>query len=554
MFNQSHKRKGGDVCAIFVHAGAGYHNLENEPIHLKACADAAKAGMAVLRTGGSAVDAVEMAVKVLEDREITNAGYGSNLTMDGTVECDATIVDHLGRSGAVGAVSRKSEMRRILDIFRSSALPGLCAANHDWPEIRNPISLARLVLEQTLSPLSLNRVAPNLLVAQGATDFAFEKRMAVHPHDMLISPGARERWQRWKQDIINAMDQSNHPSGGYSMDEEEVARDYEYEERTRQRMRKEHTLQMEQDRLRSRRHMSFSTPDSPASSFSLPAAESPEPPGAPVHIRQYTDSPTQFEGVRGVIGIGYGPLADAPISPYSPPDLDQGLMESYIISERGPQMGEELRGRDRKARSSLIRSDGSSDSEMWSSANTTLELPPASPSPPPFAALHTPLPPSPPEELEISSPSPPTDINNGTTGLVLPPPYGPANIVPLGSSTRGNSEDHITDTVGVVAIDSWGYIAAGSSSGGIGMKYRGRVGPAALVGVGTAIVPTRHDDPYKMAVACVTSGTGEHMATTQAAARCAERIYNVGKTKWKGKVDTDENEAMKLMIEQDFMG
>lgn len=64
--------------------------------------------MAVLKAGSCAVDAVEMAVRVLEDREITNAGYGSNLAMDGTVECDATIVDEYGRSGAVGAVSRKS--------------------------------------------------------------------------------------------------------------------------------------------------------------------------------------------------------------------------------------------------------------------------------------------------------------------------------------------------------------------------------------------------------------------------------------------------------------
>ena len=68
--------------------------------------------MAALKAGASAVDAVELAIRTLEDNEITNAGYGSNLSIEGVVEGDATIVDHLGRSGACGAVARKLTLNR----------------------------------------------------------------------------------------------------------------------------------------------------------------------------------------------------------------------------------------------------------------------------------------------------------------------------------------------------------------------------------------------------------------------------------------------------------
>ena len=114
--------------------------------------------------------------------------------------------------------------------------------------------------------------------------------------------------------------------------------------------------------------------------------------------------------------------------------------------------------------------------------------------------------------------------------------------------------DVITDTVGAIAIDNEGNIACGASSGGIGMKFRGRVGPAALVGVGAAVCPVNVEDKSKMCTGAVTSGTGEHMATTQAANVCAERLYNSVRARRAGGLEgCSDDEAVKSMIEQDFM-
>lgn len=87
------------------------------------------------------------------------------------------------------------------------------------------------------------------------------------------------------------------------------------------------------------------------------------------------------------------------------------------------------------------------------------------------------------------------------------------------------------------------------------MKHRGRIGPAALVGIGTAVFPVDPNDSEATCVATITSGTGEHIATTMAASTCASRIYySHRKRKEGGFEEVTEEEAMKAVISDDFMG
>jgi beta-aspartyl-peptidase (threonine type) len=107
------------VPALIVHGGAGADPGGREELR-GGMRDAVAAGWRALAEGGTALDAVEAAVRSLEDHPRFNAGRGSVLTAAGTVETDASIMegDQL-RNGAVAAVSG----------------------------VRNPISLARQILE-----------------------------------------------------------------------------------------------------------------------------------------------------------------------------------------------------------------------------------------------------------------------------------------------------------------------------------------------------------------------------------------------------------------------
>src|ERR1043165_6309250 len=85
-----------------VHGGAGARPPGVAADHSLGCRAAAEVASVVLRDGGTALDAVERAVRIMEDDPRFNAGYGAALTEEGTVELDASIME--GRALRFGGV------------------------------------------------------------------------------------------------------------------------------------------------------------------------------------------------------------------------------------------------------------------------------------------------------------------------------------------------------------------------------------------------------------------------------------------------------------------
>jgi beta-aspartyl-peptidase (threonine type) len=147
---------------LVIHGGGGVRDRAEfaaKPGLEKAYRDglsvALKAGHQVLAAGGSAVEAVEAAINVMEDSPLFNAGKGASYTTDGTVELDASIMD--GRTMKAGAVA----------VARG---------------IKNPISLARIVLEKT----------PHVLVAgEGVSALAQEMGVPWVPESYFYT---EEKW------------------------------------------------------------------------------------------------------------------------------------------------------------------------------------------------------------------------------------------------------------------------------------------------------------------------------------------------------------------------
>lgn len=111
----------GQRWRLLVHGGAGSERIaHDDPAHEASARaglkDALEAGSVILADGGSAVDAVEAAARVLEEDSCFNAGRGSVLTEHGEVELDAAIMD--GRTRAAGAVAGIKRTRAPISLAR----------------------------------------------------------------------------------------------------------------------------------------------------------------------------------------------------------------------------------------------------------------------------------------------------------------------------------------------------------------------------------------------------------------------------------------------------
>lgn len=387
-------------------------------------------------------------------------------------------------------------------------------------DIKNPISLAKLVLDASLRPLTLRRVPPNILVGEGAKKFALEHGMPLANNKELVSKNALDRFRKWCEDLrkaqarVVAQQQAGQapaqaiPAPATSPEEAKYSSvRMPIGDRTQAEVLSglKTLASAKTDKgLTMRDHSSAvltgmwneGQPDSPSDSASPGAPNSdpvtPTKPSPLSALQNGTQTPTKSS--RGV---------DAT----RPVGASEGLVKL---------------GRAKRLKTSsdehIDTANGTTDlsDDSWDWIDHTLA-----------------------EKLFVQ-------------------PSSRIDLTEMTAEPDSADNDKVTDTIGAIAIDGQGNMAAGSSSGGIGMKHMGRVGPAALVGIGTYVMPRDPDDEEARAVATVTSGTGEHMATTMAAHKCADRLYHMTRAGKGGDDDPeavpDEGAVMADFVARDFMG
>ncbi len=176
--------------ALVAHGGAGAiprAGATDQAERKRAMLEAVRRGADILRDGGSALDAVAATIIALEDHPLFNAGTGSLLTNDGTVEMDASVM--VAGDATEPGQDAPAAMRAGIGSGAGRISAGAVAA---VGRVRNPILLARAVMENTRHVL---------MVAQGAERLARRAGVPMCSNEDLITNRARERWRASQQKV-----------------------------------------------------------------------------------------------------------------------------------------------------------------------------------------------------------------------------------------------------------------------------------------------------------------------------------------------------------------
>jgi beta-aspartyl-peptidase (threonine type) len=159
--------------ALVVHGGCGTPPAGEEGLRNAACERAAAVGWRILEGDGSALDAVEQAVRALEDEPLLNAGTGAYLQADGVARLDASIMAADGRAGAVAQV----------------------------PLLRHPVSLARYLLDQDAHVMLAGPEALSLALRLG------------HETGVVATTAKIEYWREHLDDACRRLDYARMADG-----------------------------------------------------------------------------------------------------------------------------------------------------------------------------------------------------------------------------------------------------------------------------------------------------------------------------------------------------
>jgi len=221
MTSQDRNSTSATFYILAAHGGAGYHPPASDSSLKCSLREAISSALTAFSgtttasdtasSGASssesfALDAVTTVMAALEDAPDFNAGYGSNLTFDGDVECDASLM----------SIEEEANDRGDYNASSSSSPPYTFGSVGAVRGVRNPVLLARRVLEgrrrrpgatATATGLGpgpgpgLGRVPPLMLVGEGATQFAKEQglRVVVDRAEEMVAPRARREWRVWRE-------------------------------------------------------------------------------------------------------------------------------------------------------------------------------------------------------------------------------------------------------------------------------------------------------------------------------------------------------------------